>query len=98
MVRLTATNPEGIPGHIDCPDRSPCRRSELTWSLKLRQSRKQVMKDGIEAPATRQASEKSEEGFVSRKLIRPSLGSGTRAERPDRSDRVSNINKRTAPP
>ncbi len=56
------------------------------------------MKDGIEATATRQASEKSEEGFVSRKLIRPSLGSGTRAERPDRSDRVSNINKRTAPP
>ncbi len=56
------------------------------------------MKDGIEATATRQASEKSDEGFVSRKLIRPSLGPGTRAERPERSDRVSNVNKRSAPP
>jgi host factor-I protein len=56
------------------------------------------MKDGIDATATRQASEKSDEGFVSRKLIRPSLGTATRAERPDRSDRVSNVNKRTAPP
>ena len=56
------------------------------------------MKDGIDATATRQASEKSDEGFVSRKLIRPSLGTATRAERPERSDRVSNVNKRTAPP
>jgi host factor-I protein len=56
------------------------------------------MKDGIEATATRQASEKSDEGFVSRKLIRPSLGPATRTERPERSDRVSNVNKRTVPP
>jgi host factor-I protein len=57
------------------------------------------MKDGIEATAARQASEKKDEGFVSRKLIRPSLGAAVRAEKPERSDRVpSNVNKRTAPP
>jgi RNA chaperone Hfq len=56
------------------------------------------MKDGIDGTATRQASEKSEDGFVSRKLIRPSLGTATRAERSERPDRVSNVNKRIAPP
>ncbi len=57
------------------------------------------MKDGIEATATRPAAEKKDEGFVSRKLIRPSLGAAVRAEKPVRSDRVlTSANRRIAPP
>ncbi|HET6845120.1 MAG TPA: RNA chaperone Hfq [Candidatus Angelobacter sp.] len=67
------------------------------------------MKEGTESTAARQAPEKTEDGFVSRKLIRPSLSSpqprtepvSERRERLERTDRVSgssNVNRRSQPP
>ncbi|HWX54939.1 MAG TPA: RNA chaperone Hfq [Verrucomicrobiae bacterium] len=65
------------------------------------------MKEAIDSANTRQASEKTSEDFVSRKLIRPSLGPppprtepvSERRERLERTDRMpANVNKRTPPP
>lgn len=66
------------------------------------------MKDSSEATAARQAPEQTEESFVSRKLIRPSLSSNPprtepvseRRERMERTERVPNSNgpRRASPP
>jgi len=59
-------------------------------------ARVKVMKEAMDAPTTRQATERTDEEFVSRKLIRPSLGSAPprtepvseRRERLERTDRA----------
>ena len=65
------------------------------------------MKDAIDATAARQAPEQDGEGFVSRKLIRPSLSTpqprtepvSERRERLERTDRMaSNGPRRSIPP
>jgi sRNA-binding regulator protein Hfq len=64
------------------------------------------MKDGMDAAAARQAPERTDEEFVSRKLIRPSLSSpaprtepvSERRERLERTDRApSNGPRRSGP-
>lgn len=59
------------------------------------------MKDGMESTAARQAPEPTQEEFINRKLIRPSLGSPTprtepvseRRERLERTDRMPGFKK-----
>lgn len=63
------------------------------------------MKDAIDATAARQAPDQDGEGFVSRKLIRPSLSApqprtepvSERRERLERTDRASNGPRRSSP-
>ena len=64
------------------------------------------MKDGIDSTAARQAPERThEEGFVSRKLIRPSLSApaprtepvSERRERLERTDRMPSAPRRNGP-
>ena len=64
------------------------------------------MKDSSDATAARQAPEQTEESFISRKLIRPSLSSAPprtepvaeRRERLERTDRVPNNGPRRVTP
>jgi RNA chaperone Hfq len=66
------------------------------------------MKEGMEPTAARQAPERTEEDFVSRKLIRPSLNTppprtepvSERRERLERTDRMPSNNgpRRNSPP
>lgn len=59
------------------------------------------MKDGMESTAAREAPEPSQEEFINRKLIRPSLSSpaprtepvSERRERLERTDRMPNMKK-----
>jgi host factor-I protein len=99
VLGLTAITRQELPVNFSVSrsaSQSAVPRSRI---LQRAGGRTQVMKDGIEATATLQASEKKDEGFVSRKLIRPSLGTAARSEKLERSDRVpSNVNKRIAPP
>ena len=63
------------------------------------------MKDGMDSTAARQAPEPTQEEFINRKLIRPSLsGPGPRTEpvserreRLERTDRVPSVRKLTPP-
>ena len=65
-----------------------------------------VMKDSSEATAARQAPEQTDESFISRKLIRPSLSSNPprtepvseRRERLERTDRLPSNGPRKAVP
>jgi host factor-I protein len=64
-----------------------------------------VMKDSSDATAARQAPEQTEESFISRKLIRPSLSStpprtepvSERRERLERTDRLPSNGPRRSP-
>jgi RNA chaperone Hfq len=63
------------------------------------------MKDGMDSTAARQAPEPTQEEFISRRLIRPSLGApmprtepvSERRERLERTDRMPSV-KRVTPP
>jgi len=63
------------------------------------------MKDGIESTAARQAPEPTQEEFINRKLIRPSLGApvprtepvSERRERLERTDRMPSMKRISTP-
>jgi host factor-I protein len=63
------------------------------------------MKDAMESTAARQAPEPTQEEFINRKLIRPSLSAPTprtepvseRRERLERTDRMPSMRKMTSP-
>lgn len=63
------------------------------------------MKDGMESTAARQAPEPTQEEFINRKLIRPSLSAPTprtepvseRRERLERTDRMPSMRKVSSP-
>ena len=63
------------------------------------------MKDGMESTAARQAPEPTQEEFINRKLIRPSLSAPTtrtepvseRRERLERTDRMPGVRKVNSP-